>query len=294
MKEQFRHEKISASKGAYIDTINSILEEYASAGYRLTLRQLYYQLVARDHIPNLVREYSKLSRVLVDARMNGLTDWDYIEDRIRQPYIPFWTRGIKEAVQTIIDAYRLDRQEGQDEHIEVWTEKDAVSNILKRVTTRYHVQLMVNRGYSSCSAMKDAFDRMKWRWIDKDQPTVILYVGDHDPSGLDMVRDIKDRLHEFGLSDFKVEHVALTMDQIEQFSPPPNPAKITDPRSGWYISEHGDESWELDALRPEDLERIVKEAVEAHVDEMAFYKVIDRENEDKLKLEEFIEGIEDV
>lgn len=288
MKEAFRSERITPAKAHYIDVINGILEQYAEDGYRLTLRQLYYQLVARDFIPNNVREYSKLSRVLVDGRMNGLVDWDHIEDRIRRPYIPFWTRGIKDAVRTIIGAYRLDRQAGQPEHIEVWTEKDAVSNILKRVTSHFHVKLMVNRGYSSCSAMKDAFDRM-----DGCEKFVrILYVGDHDPSGLDMIRDIRDRLDEFGLPAFAVDHIALTWDQIEEYSPPPNPAKISDPRAGWYISEYGEESWELDALRPEVLEGIVRDAVEAHVDEGAFYSILAQEVEDKKKLEEFMEGIE--
>ncbi len=289
MKEAFRSEKVSKVKAAFIEIVNQILTEYSGAGYRLTLRQLYYQLVSRNYIPNTVQEYSKLSRILVFARMNGLTDWNHIEDRIRRPYIPFWVTGIRDAVQTIVHAYRLDRQKGQPEHIEVWTEKDAVSNILKRVTERYHVKLMVNRGYSSCSAMKEAFDRMDGC----EKKVVILYVGDHDPSGLDMVRDIEDRLREFGLIDFEVEHVALTRDQIDQFQPPPNPAKITDPRSDWYIREHGEESWELDALRPEVLEKIVKKAVESHVDEDVFYRMIDQEQEDKRRLEEFAEGMED-
>jgi len=269
------------------DSINSILEEYSEQGYRLTLRQLYYQLVARDFIPNRVQEYSKLSSVLVDARMNGLTDWGMIEDRIRKPHLLYWVRDIQDAINDTVRYYRLNRQEGQKNCIEIWTEKDAVSNILKRVSQYFHLRLMINRGYSSCSAMKEAFDRLRL----SNRKTIILYIGDHDPSGLDMIRDVDSRLAEFGLDNFEVIHVALTADQIREFSPPPNPAKITDPRSRWYISEFGSESWELDALKPGDLERIVRNIAEEYIDLNLFESMVQKEKEDKEKLMELVKNI---
>ena len=287
MKEKFRSDKVSSKRLEYISVINSILEEYSKQGYRLTLRQLYYQLVARDKIPNRVQEYSKLSSVLVAARMNGLTDWSMIEDRTRRPHIPYWVRSIKEALVDTIRQYRLDRQKEQEKCVEIWSEKDAVSNILKRVSEYFHIRLMINRGYSSCSAMKMALDRLQL----PGRKTIILYVGDHDPSGLDMIRDIETRLDEFGLDSFKVIHVALTKEQIDEYNPPPNPAKITDPRARKYIYEHGSESWELDALKPNVLEEIVRKNVENYIDLDLFELMIKREKEDKEKLRKIIENI---
>lgn len=290
MKETFRSEKITPAKEAYIETANEILEEYAAQGYRLTLRQLYYQLVARGRIPNLVQEYSKLSRIMVFGRMNGLVDWDYIEDRFRLPWLPYWNEGPADALKDTIDQYRLDRQKGQENYIEIWTEKDAVSNILKKSSDFYHIRLVVNRGYTSCSAIKKAFERLSHRFTNYKQDLTILYVGDHDPSGLDMIRDILDRLAEFGLFLINLDHVALTMAQIEEFKPPPNPAKITDPRAIKYISEHGSQSWELDALRPEVLKEIIEKAIEKNINLEKFLDVCRKEDRDKKDLEKIMKG----
>lgn len=284
MKEAFRSERITPAKGVYIETVNEILEEYAAQGYKLTLRQLYYQLVARDHIPNLVQEYSKLSRILVFGRMNGLVDWDHIEDRLRKPWLPYWVTDPADAIQDVIGNYRLNRQADQETYIELWTEKDAISNILRKLSNHYHIRLVVNRGYTSCSAMKAAFERFKYH---SGNP-LILYVGDHDPSGLDMIRDINDRLDEFGLWHFHIDHVALTMAQIEEYDPPPNPAKITDPRAKWYMKEFGSESWELDALRPEVLSMIVDLAILKNVDINKFMKILKKEDRDKKGLEKIM------
>ena len=291
MKQAFRTQQIRPRRMEQIQQANEILEEYAGQDYRLTLRQLYYQLVARDLIENEVKEYAKLSQTCVIGRMNGLIDWNHIEDRIRQPYLEYAVDSIPEAIEDTIRYYKLHRQKKQRIHIEIWTEKDAVSNILKRVSEYFHVRLMVNRGYSSCSAMYDTAKRLL-QATDKYGCT-ILYVGDHDPSGLDMLRDIEERLTELGVSDFEVIPVALTMKQIKQYDPPPNPAKSTDPRANWYFAKYGKQSWELDALRPDVLEQIVKEAVLKYLDVDLFNKMLDKEANDKKQLRKLMEKVED-
>lgn len=259
MKQKFDDKlRLSKSNKIVLDTINEILEEYKNDGYVLTLRQLYYQLVSKDIIPNNDKEYAKLSNVLKKGRMAGIVDWSAIEDRVRQPKIPYYVTGVKQAIQDTIDQYRIDRMSGQYNKIEIWIEKDALSNVLYRVSSKYHIKLMVNRGYSSVSAMYEAYQRLN----DGD---IILYFGDHDPSGMDMIRDIKERLNEFGLK-INVIPIALTMNQIRQFNPPPNPAKITDPRAKWYIEKYGKTSWELDALPPRELIRLAEEAVLNNID----------------------------
>jgi len=289
MKQAFRHDKITSKRADQIRLINSILEKYDSQGYILTLRQLYYQLVARDIIANEDKEYTKVMKTLTMGRMNGLIDWDMIEDRTRRPYLDYFASGVLGAWQDTIERYRLDRQDGQEYNIEIWTEKDAVSNILLRVSRYYHLRLSINRGYTSCSAMYIAAARIRRQKTLRDRNTKILYVGDHDPSGLDMIRDIVARFFEFEIA-YAVEiiPVVLTMAQIEEYNPPPNPAKITDPRASRYISEHGDESWELDALEPEALHCIIEEAVKEHLDQDLFYEVLIQEKIDKIKLEKLI------
>ena len=280
MKQQFDSElRLSKANRIMLERINTILEEYRNDGYVLTLRQLYYQLVSKDIIPNNDREYAKLSNILKKGRMAGIVDWSAIEDRVRVPKLPYWVRDVQHAIQDTIEQYRVDRMQGQQRNIEIWVEKDALSNVLFRVTSKYHIRLMVNRGYSSISAMYDAHRRLR-------SGDVILYFGDHDPSGKDMVRDIRERMEEFG-REVDVRPVALTMEQIRRFNPPPNPAKITDPRAKWYIREYGRTSWELDALPPRELIRRAEEAVEELIDLDLYNRCLDREQRDIEELRSF-------
>jgi|SRR5690606_14716464 len=279
MKQAFDHKlRLNKANKERLELINSILEEYVADGYVLTLRQLYYQLVSRDVIPNKQIEYVRLSNILKKGRMAGIVDWDAIEDRVRKPQIPYWVHGIPDAIQDTISQYRLDRMKGQDNKIEVWVEKDALSNVLARVTHKYHIRLMVNRGYSSCSAMYDAYRRL-------ETGDTILYFGDHDPSGLDMIRDIRERLEGFGI-EVNVVPVALTMEQIKNFNPPPNPAKISDPRADWYINQWGYTSWELDALPPRELINLCENEITSRIDMGLYETMLAQEEADIIELKQ--------
>lgn len=284
MKERFRNDLHLERKNIEkLDVVNGIIEEYLKQGYRLTLRQLYYQLVSRDIIANRVEEYSKLSNLLVKGRMAGEVDWEAIEDRIRVPKLPYYADSIQDAMRDIIRGYRLNRQDGQGVYIEVWVEKDALSGVLYRITHKYHINLMVNRGYSSCTAMHDAYERFA---NEDDRDRYILYLGDHDPSGLDMIRDIQERLCEFGIDNMNVLPIALTQEQIKKYNPPPNPAKITDPRANEYISEYGNVSWEVDALNPKVLNTLLENAILKLIDEDIFDKVLEKEKENIAEIKE--------
>ncbi len=265
--------------------IIEIVEKYDREGYRMTLRQLYYQLVSHDIIPNQQKEYAKLSRILTEARMAGLVDWDFIEDRIRVPKFPNQFRDIDHAMKVIKNVYRLDRWDDQEYYVECWVEKDALSGVLEPITVDYHVHLLVNRGYSSASAMHDSATRIREQ-IDQGKKAVILYFGDHDPSGEDMVRDVENRLNNFGCYP-EVKKVALTMDQIEQYQPPPNPAKLSDPRANTYIANHGVQSWELDALPPNVLVQLLRDELDELLDREKYDAIIENEDKDKTKMEKF-------
>ena len=110
MKIKFRDVKLSKSNKERLDFINEIIEEYQEQGYVLTLRQLYYQLVSRDIIPNKQNEYSKLSTLLKEGRMAGIVDWDAIEDRLRKPSQPSRWKSPKSIIDACLEQYRKDRQ----------------------------------------------------------------------------------------------------------------------------------------------------------------------------------------
>lgn len=277
---------LSVNNYKQLETINSIIVSYQKQGYKLTLRQLYYQLVSRGLIPNKVQEYAKLSTLLTKGRMAGVVDWEAIEDRLRRPYLPYWVIDVADALTDTIDHYRLNRQEDQKVYVEVWVEKDALSGVLKRITGKYHVNLMVNRGYSSTTAMYDAYVRISTQQ-DLGKKCYILYLGDHDPSGLDMVRDIRERLETFGVSP-EVKAIALTSEQVAKYNPPPNPAKFSDPRATWYINKFGATSWEVDALPPEVLNTLLVSEIEALIDMDKYRAKISKEDYDKATLKGFI------
>ena len=267
-----------------LNDVTRILDDYKNQGYKLTLRQLYYQLVSSDIIENKVQNYAKLSRILTDARLCGFVDWSIIEDRIRIPQRPSQWDSINELISAALSQYRKDRHYSQENYVEIWVEKDALSGILQPITEKYHLNLMVNRGYSSITAMWNASQRMQ-QAINENKNCHIIYLGDHDPSGLDMIRDIKDRLETFQINNLTVNQIALTSKQIKKYNPPPNPAKENDPRSKWYIEEFGNVSWELDALKPQVLTALLESEIKKLLDLDLYNDIIQEESQEKEQLE---------
>lgn len=288
MREKFREKCFSRKSKILVDYSLEIVTDYMKQGIKLTLRQLYYQLVSKAIIPNSQKEYMRLSRLLTAARYAGIVDWNAIEDRVRHPEIPNQFSGIPHLIDTAIDAYKLDRWNNQKYYVEVFCEKDALSSVLAPIATKWHVTFSVNRGYASATVMYDTARRIQ-RALDNDKAPVIFYIGDHDPSGLDMVRDIGDRIAEFCGAYFQVVHLALTSDQVRQYGPPPNPAKMTDTRARDYIAEHGHRSWEVDALPPQVLNELLTNRILEFLDLTKYNKVLKQEEKDKNNLKLFAE-----
>jgi hypothetical protein len=285
MIEQFRSIGFRDQTRAKIERVNTILAEYD--GQKLTARQVYYQFVARGWLENTPRSYQNLTSMLTDARYAGLVDWDAIEDRGREADVPADWESIDDLIDAAIRQFRLPRWDDQPCYVELWVEKQALAGVLSPIARRHHVPLMVNKGYSSASAMKAAADRFN---AASSLYSTLLYLGDHDPSGEDMVRDIRDRLTEFGVRHLEVRKLALTMAQIRQFNPPPNPAKLTDSRAAAYVQKYGDQSWELDALPPHELNRLVESAIAGIVDRERMQAVIERENAERKRVTHAIQG----
>lgn len=251
-----------------IDHANRIINRYAAQGLTLTLRQLYYQFVSEDLIPNNMREYKKLGDVIGNARQAGMIDWYAIVDRSRSLRGTSFWQSPDQIISAAANGYRVDRWESQEYHVEVWVEKEALVDVIGRAASRWDLNYFACKGYTSESAMWSAARRLI-RKEDDNKETIILHLGDHDPSGIDMTRDIQDRLRGFG-STATVERLALNMDQVTQYSPPPNPAKMTDSRAEGYVDAYGYESWELDALDPALLNTVILDAVDPYLDMTAW------------------------
>ena len=161
-------------------------------------------------------------------------------------------------------------------------EKDALIGIVQQIASTLDVPCFSCRGYVSASEMWSAAQRFIGQ--DHRERRVILHLGDHDPSGKDMTRDIADRLELFG-ADVEVQRIALNWDQIDEFNPPPNPAKLSDSRASAYIEEFGTESWELDALEPKVLTNLIRTCVADLTDASLLERASAREKRDKAELE---------
>lgn len=284
---------------------DQLAQSYADRGLDLTLRQLYYQFVKNAWIPNTMQSYKRLGEILNRGRLAGYIDWDHLQDMTRELEGNSHWESPADVIRSALRSYRLDTWVGQPWRVEVWVEKQALASIVGTACRALDVDWFACRGYVSQSEMHAAAERIG-RYLRAGQRVTVLHLGDHDPSGMDMTRDIRDRLEKFVYSDaavelgmadegeevegwqveqeivgewmaespldeslsvLEVERIALNMDQVRRYQPPPNPAKITDSRAVGYIRGYGRESWELDALSPEQLSELVTVEVSARLDE---------------------------
>lgn len=291
-KIQYVEKRLSGKRLATIAKANSIIEEYRTQGFVLTLRQLFYQFVARDIIPNTQREYNLLGATINDGRLVGLIDWNDITDRTRNVRsIAHWTDPTQ-IVSAVADQFRIDKWSTQPVRPEVWIEKDALVGVIEGICNELDVPYFSCRGYTSQSEMWAGAMRMKQHLRTKQSP-LVLHFGDHDPSGKDMSRDITERLQLF-MGGVTFERLALNWDQIQEYNPPPNPCKLTDSRATAYIAEFGDESWELDALEPSVIVGLVRDTIMSVRDEKRWLEKIEEEDRHRELLQKASDRWDDV
>jgi hypothetical protein len=268
-----------------IDRVNRLCADYEAQGYRLTLRQIYYRLVALDQIPgdrkwtrlptgrwvrdpdgttNAEPNYKWLGDIINQGRLAGLIDWNHVQDRLRGLHAFSSWESPAQIVGETADAYREDVRATQPTYVEVFVEKDAMSDVVEQAADPWDVPSFACRGYTSQSALWRAA-RRHMRQMQIGKKCHILYLGDHDPSGLDMSNDLEQRFDLFcerhGFQPPDITRLALNFDQIEQYQPPPNPTKAGDSRTVGYVERFGDECWELDALPPDVLDTLIQEAI---------------------------------
>lgn len=274
MKECYIVKNFKPAVLRLIGIVDQLVDDYQAQGYRLTTRQLYYQLVARDIIPNTVQEYKRVASIINDAKLAGLIDWEAIEDRTREFVRETrWESGaaILRAAQR---GYHQDMWDNQMQRVFVVVEKEALVGILEPTCREYDVPLLAARGYPSGTVLREFVESDVIPALDAGQRVIVLHLGDHDPSGIDMSRDLMERIKlfahvgEYSEYDgmFELERIALNMAQIEEVRPPENPAKVTDSRFDGYMKRFGTKSWELDALSPSYLTNLLSSQIDAHID----------------------------
>lgn len=282
--EQFIEKSFRRDSLEIIERADEIIADYQAQGFSLTLRQLYYQFVARGLLPNRQSEYKRLGSIINDARLAGLIDWHAIEDRTRFLRTHSSWTDPSDIIRSAADSFALDLWEGQQYAPEVWVEKDALIGVIEPACNRFRVPYYACRGYSSQSEQWRAGQRYQ-NALNRGRFPIVFHLGDHDPSGIDMTRDNETRLSMFAREGIEVRRLALNWEQIEQYSPPPNPAKETDSRAAGYIERFGNSSWELDALDPRVIDRLISSAIESVLDRDAFDARIEEEHEHRAALD---------
>jgi hypothetical protein len=228
----------------------------------ITVRGVCYRLFVAKLIDSMkVKNTQKISRLLVWARESGQVPWEWIVDESRQMEGDGGYADLEHYGRVIENAYRRDFWHHQAVRVIVISEKATVSGILRPVLEEYGLSFFAVHGFNSATKVHDLAEEIAG---DKRQ-TVLLYVGDYDPSGLHMSeQDLPARLTNYGAGDFCFKRIALVERDLSTL--PPFEAKKTDPRYRWFVDNHGADAWELDAMDPNELRGRVKEEIERYVD----------------------------
>ena len=246
MKRKFKDVKIPVETATLIRDINRIVGKFQKQGLILSIRQLFYQFVAEDVFPNKEKYYSKLSRVVTLGRRCGKIDHDMFEDRLR-------IERVAHRYDHAVERKVFDNPHEGFVEPEIWIEKYALAGIVEQVCGPLCVTYVPCEGQIS--------DNVAWRfskrYFESGRNLQILYLGDHDPSGLQIYKSICNMIGTYKV-DMVPKRIAITKEQIKKFNPPPNPSKMSDSNFRKYVNQHGPHSYEVDALNPKTLRDIIK------------------------------------
>jgi hypothetical protein len=288
-------------KANYNEIVEASLKAFEQYDTAITLRQLYYRLVSKLLIPNTINSYKRLSRIMVKAREVGDVPINCLEDRSRR----ILGRGdvgsrsaeeyLKDKLSSLQDSWKsftLPMWDDQPNYILISLEKDALSRLVSRIANFYSVRTFPTRGYPSFSYVHRMAKYIRTKQAGKK--TFLLYFGDFDPSGVDIERDLSERLQKYGANDFEVHRVALTSEQIKNYNLPPMPVKRSDARADNFLAIHGDKAVELDALDPNLLQKTVAESIEARIDKKLWHAKLRKIEELKKWIRAKLEDIENI
>lgn len=288
----YKQIKFTEERGQLIGRIRSLVEHYRDQGMNVTVRQVYYQFVARGWASSGDATYNRVQGALNDGRLAGLIPWNLVVDRGRG------LRGLKtwgspvEALAQRRREYRRDLWADQPFRPEFWVEKQALEGVVGDICGADDIRcdFYATKGYDSQSQQWAAGQRLA-DYVRAGQRPIIFHLGDHDPSGVDMTRDIGERLTMFVGVPVIVQRIALTMPQIERYDPPPFDVKGADSRAADYRARYGDNAWELDALEPSVLRDLVHDAVARIRDDSAWSYSLVEEVDDRREMDDMLRAM---
>lgn len=235
-----------------------IIEIYQNIRRTMTVRQVFYQAVSRGLVPkDEDAGYKLIQRNLLDMRRHGHLPYELVSDVSRRMMKPTTFDGLDHALDNWMHYYRQDVWAKQDETVEIWLEKDALSSIFWEITQKYDVPLYIVRGFSSESFLFEAAQMIKR----SGKKTYVYFFSDYDPSGLALCNQVETMLPRFG-ADIVFHRAALTQDQILSFNLPTRPTKKSN-HSKNFIGQ----SVDIDALHPNTLISMVESCILNHISE---------------------------
>jgi hypothetical protein len=240
-------------------------------GQPMTLRGLFYRMVSAGHLPSTDQEhYRALGRIMVALREADVIPWQWIVDGIRTTErLSSWS-GLEDFADTVRDAYRKDFWASLPEYVHLIVEKDAMAGVIRPVSESYDVALTVVRGYTSTTLACEVAEL----WASIKKPVIAYYLGDFDPSGLDLERSIREKIAERLKRSHKSEpdrnwfgwhRLALTERDFADFRLLPLKAKPTDTRTKGFLARGHRQCAEIDALPAEEVRRRLAAAIESHI-----------------------------
>lgn len=235
----------------------------------MTLRSLFYRCVSAGFLSNSQQEYKRLGSVMTRLREARQVPFAWIVDHVRATLKPSSWSGLADFGDTVRRAYRKDLWAGMPHHIEVFVEKDAIAGTIQPVTAEYDVALQVCRGYASLSFVGEIAEQ--WKEIEK--PVYAYYVGDFDPSGFDIERDLKEKLKRYSGREFYWSRLAVRDEDFALHDLIALPVKASDNRARNFRAAHGDACAEVDALPPTELRARVRSAIEGHIEQDRWEKL---------------------
>jgi hypothetical protein len=274
-----------------LELVQEIINHYKTLGLLLTVRQIHYQLVSTNAYANTQSNYDSLTRMITNARMSGRLDWSAIVDRNRETKRSYFNDSVKDAIRSALTCFGRDKMLYQDVYIEVMIEKMAIFEIVSRVTNKYNIMLTGDKGFCSTTVLYEIAGRMKEQTM-LGKKCYVLYIGDHDPSGLTMDESIKNTLARMGANGVNFIRVGLTKEQVEEYNLPPNVIKENNTNAKKYSEKHGDISWECDALPPEILQNDLEDSILSLINYSTYEFMCKLEKEGKEQLTNIINKLD--
>ena len=262
-----------------MEQLRTNLYDIVSKNQPVTVRQAFYLAVTVGLVEKTESVYKNtIIRLLSDMRLSGILPWYWIVDFSRNLRKRRSQNSVQEAVEDCARFYRKNLWRELEERVEIWAEKETLSGVLLEETWNLDVGLYPCRGYPSLSFLHSAAETIEDSW----KPTFIYYFGDHDPSGQDIPRTIIQRLEQFApYAKIYFKRLAVTPDQIGEWHLSTRPTKGSDSRAKNF---QGD-SIEVEAIPPERLRTLCREAIESHIPKGWLDKIrVAEESERKLIL----------